>query len=281
LGSGMNSNVAALAVSGGSVYAGGGFTSAGLTNANYVAQWNGSNWLTLGSGMNSNVAALAISGGLLYAGGHFTMAGSNAADCIAQWDGTNWLALGLGISGSPLFELAPSVNALAVSGSTLYAGGFFSTAGGAPANDLAQWNGSSWSALGSGLSGDVAYIGESLSVISAVTTLALLDGNLYVGGGFLTAGTNISPFVAEALLGNTSSAPLDIIPQNAAFGFTNGLFGFDVSGPSGSNFVVQASTNLHTWISLQTNLFGAGLFYISDPQSRTNRGRFYRAELLP
>jgi hypothetical protein len=43
------------------------------------------------------------------------------------------------------------MNALAVSGSTLYAGGYFTTAGGSAANYIAQWNGSSWSALGSGM----------------------------------------------------------------------------------------------------------------------------------
>ena len=37
------------------------------------------------------------------------------------------------------------VHALAVSGSTLYAGGNFTTAGGNAANYIAQWNGSSWS----------------------------------------------------------------------------------------------------------------------------------------
>ena len=44
-----------------------------------------------------------------------------------------------------------AVYALAVSGSTLYAGGGFTTAGGSAANYIAQWNGSSWSALGSGM----------------------------------------------------------------------------------------------------------------------------------
>ena len=45
----------------------------------------------------------------------------------------------------------PLCMALAVSGSTLYAGGDFTTAGGNAANYIAQWNGSSWSALGSGM----------------------------------------------------------------------------------------------------------------------------------
>jgi hypothetical protein len=45
----------------------------------------------------------------------------------------------------------PVVLALAVSGSDLYAGGEFTTAGGISAANIAKWNGSSWSALGSGM----------------------------------------------------------------------------------------------------------------------------------
>ena len=73
--------------------------------------------------------------------------------------------------------------------------------------------------------------------------------------------------------------PLAITP-GAALGFTNGVFGFNLIGPSGSNVVIEASTDLQTWIALQTNLLG-GLFYFSDPQSTTNVQRFYRAQLSP
>src|SRR5258706_249548 len=41
------------------------------------------------------------------------------------------------------------------SGPALYAGGNFTTAGGAPANYIARWSGSSWSQLGSGMNGYV------------------------------------------------------------------------------------------------------------------------------
>ena len=54
--------------------------------------------------------------------------------------------VGLGLGD----ELACYVNALAVSGTNLYAGGCFTTAGGVPANNIAKWNGSAWSALGRG-----------------------------------------------------------------------------------------------------------------------------------
>jgi hypothetical protein len=85
----------------------------------------------------------------------------------------------------------------------------------------------------------------------------------------------------EIIITLVPPAPLAIITTNAAFGFTNGAFGFDVSGPSGSTVVIQASTDLHTWIPLQTNLLGSGPLYFSDPQSTTDAQRFYRAQLSP
>jgi hypothetical protein len=257
--------VSALAVSGGTLYAGGVFTTAGGSTATNIAQWNGSSWSALGSGMNNQVLALAVSGSTLYAGGNFTTAGGSTATNIAQWNGSSWSALGSGISGG---QFGAYVSALAVSGGTLYAGGDFTTAGSdTNANDIAQWNGTSWSALGSGF-------GPNYSSVSA---LAVSGSTLYAGGNFTTAGTNVSANAALAWLPGS----LAIITTNAAFGFTNGAFGFDVSGPSGSSVVIQASTDLHTWIPLQTNLLGSGPLYFSDPQSTTNRQRFYRLQLSP
>ena len=52
-----------------------------------------------------------------------------------------------------------AVYALAISGSDLYAGGQFTTAGGNAANDIAKWNGSAWSALGEGMNDYVICAG--------------------------------------------------------------------------------------------------------------------------
>ena len=122
--------------------------------------------------MGGYVNALAVSGGTLYAGGDFFYADYySAANNIAQWNGTNWSALGSGIGSDFFNEDLGNVEALAVLGGTLYAGGGFSTAGVSMANNIAQWNGTSWSALGSALNGDVS-------------ALAVLGGTLYAGGGF-------------------------------------------------------------------------------------------------
>jgi hypothetical protein len=127
--------VSAMAVSGGELYVGGHFRNVGGIVANNIARWDGSDWVALGSGIPGSVRvyALAVSGGEVYAAGDFS-----------------WSALGAGVSRGGTVALAL---ALTVSGGELYAGGSFTTAGGVAATNIAKWNGSSWSALGSGIPG--------------------------------------------------------------------------------------------------------------------------------
>jgi len=117
-------------------------------------------------------------GPALYVGGTFTTAGGLPASGIARWDGSGWSALTSGLGG-----FSPSVWALAVyeddSGAALYAGGTFTTAGGASANRIARWDASGWSALGSGVSGAV----KALTVFDDGGGLAL-----FAAGSFGTAG---------------------------------------------------------------------------------------------
>jgi hypothetical protein len=59
---------------------------------------------------------------------------------IAVWNGSNLSGVGSGIGGSG--------KALAISADgTVYAGGYFETAGGRPASNIARWNGTDWSDL--------------------------------------------------------------------------------------------------------------------------------------
>lgn len=76
-----------------------------------------------------------------------------------------------------------NVQALAVdSNQVLYAGGAFTTTGGVSANRIAQWDGSNWSAIGTGMSKDGTF--------SAVWVSALVvdvNGHVYAGGNFTYA----------------------------------------------------------------------------------------------
>jgi len=199
LGRGLSSTgfggVSCLAIfddgSGPALYAGGSFTTSGNTTLNRIARWDGSSWGGLGSGMNSTVDALAVyddgGGSALYAAGSFTTSDGMVTNRIARWDGSGWSALGGGIDPS-------SVRALAVwddgRGPALYAGGTFTTAGGVAADDIAMWDGSTWSPVGGGVSG-----------VGSVSALAVYDDGrgsaLYVGGSFFTVGSVTASHIAR------------------------------------------------------------------------------------
>jgi len=160
----------------GTIYAGGQFTDAGGSGADYIAAWNGTSWSTLGgaTAINNIVLALAVGpDGALYAGGQFTNAGGiAAADGIAKWNGSAWSALGTGTNvGGSVFALTFGPDG------TLYAGGDFTLMGGvANTVGIAKWNGSAWSAMGTGVGGN------SVFAIEAVGT------TIYAGGDFINMG---------------------------------------------------------------------------------------------
>jgi hypothetical protein len=183
VGLGLDSVVFAVVASGSDLIAGGNFVTATNSNnqvitVNSIARWDGNNWTPLDLGMNGNVSALAVSGNEVYAGGQFTTAGGTLVNNVARWDGNSWSALGLGVGNGSV----ATVNALAVLGGVAYVGGYFTTvtnSGGdmLTVNNIAKWDGSSWSALGTGIFGNVGNI----------STLVLSGGNLYAGGSIRTA----------------------------------------------------------------------------------------------
>ncbi len=185
--SGLNYDVSVLVIDDGDAPVVGGniHDVGGNVAVDYLARWNGSQWVALsraslptGSGLKGSVFALAHDGaGRLYAGGDFYDAGNDrAGDYVAMWDGLGWSAL-----GGPTAALDGYVFALAFSDAgDLVVGGEFWNAGGDPdANHIALWDGVDWSSLGgpdSGLDGDV----NALAVGD--------DGRIYAGGDFDDAG---------------------------------------------------------------------------------------------
>ena len=60
-------------------------------------------------------------------------------------------------------------------------------------------------------------------------------------------------------------APM-ILTSGPGFGFNGGLFSFNLTGPAGQSVVVEASTDLVSWLPIWTNTF-LGALHFSDPQS--------------
>jgi hypothetical protein len=193
LGSGLDGAVNALAVhddgAGPALYAGGAFDLTAGGPPDGIARWDGAAWAAVGSGAFT-VDSLGVyddgGGPALYAGGHFA---SGDLDTVARWDGSSWVALpdAPRVVSDPLVFPA-QIFAFAVyddgSGPALFAGGTMTHAGAGTANRIAKWDGTSWTPLGSGLSGG-AFGGW-------VTSLVVHDDGggpeLYVGGEFTHAG---------------------------------------------------------------------------------------------
>lgn len=169
---------------------------------------NGGNGLDLGASGGDYVHAMAEfdddgpgpNPTRLYAAGHFARIGGVPASSIACWNGVGWRALGSGIGAGGPGGPYGSVWALAVHDidgagpqlPQLYAGGAFSLAGGLGTQNLARWNGTTWSGVGGGCSGNV----HSLAVIDEDGP-GPLPPSLVVGGEFGNAGALFTNRIAR------------------------------------------------------------------------------------
>jgi hypothetical protein len=142
----------------------------------------------------SAVNAIAVHGTDVFVGGVFSFAGGAPHSLVLRWDGHAWHALSGGLRGAPQDE-SPEVDALAVSGNTLFVGGIFNQAvnGSTPVtvNDVAAFDTqtNTWSPLGTGVSdggcGDFCFV--------RVEAFAVSGSTLYAAGSFGRAGsTNVN-----------------------------------------------------------------------------------------
>jgi hypothetical protein len=153
-----------------------------VSNANYiqVLNTNGS-WSSVSSGTvngaSGDVNAIVVGNdGKVYVGGVFASASGVAnTPRIAYYDPADGLfhAMGTGGAGGNVSWMAMGPDGI------LYAAGSFTSMGGiANTNNIAKWNGSAWSALGTGVTG-----GSGILAMAVDTS-----NNLYVGGTFTAMG---------------------------------------------------------------------------------------------
>jgi trimeric autotransporter adhesin len=228
------------------LFVGGTFRVVGNQPASGIARWNGNEWFPLrpvpAQALNKPVYALAEfdedgpgpGAPALFVGGDFSNAGGQYMSRIARWNGTTWSAVGTGVF---LSASEGSVQAMTVFDEdgpgpgkpALFVGGRFTSAGGQPARNIARWNGTSWSALGSGPTNGVG----GTTVLGVVTSLAVFDPDgsgprlpvLFVGGLFQEAGGQPARSLAR-WDGSTLTAV-----NSGVNGSVNALTVFDHDGP--------------------------------------------------
>ncbi|MBN8545249.1 MAG: T9SS type A sorting domain-containing protein [Ignavibacteria bacterium] len=204
----VNSTVQALAIDGSSIYVGGGFTTvnAGVTTRNYLARFPLSGNATVDQDWNPNmdnaVQALASDGSFIYTGGYFTTVNGGLTT-------RNYLAK-FPLSGNATVDQDwnPNVNgvvsALAISGSSIYAGGgFFTVNGGSTSrNGIARFN---------MVTGLVEPWNANAS--AEVLALAVSSNDVYVGGRFTLMGGKIQPYLA---LFTDRALPVELVSFTAS-----------------------------------------------------------------
>jgi trimeric autotransporter adhesin len=183
-----------------------------------------------------------------------------------------------------------TVNAIAVTtANVVYVGGSFSNAGGVAVNNIAAWDGGSWSALGTGLNGTVNAIelsGSNVIVAGDFTTaggsaanrialwngsawsslgtglsgtvraLAVSGSNVYAGGFFTTAGGNAANNIA--LWNGTAWSALGTGVNSNVNAITSGPGGIYVGG----NFTTAGGTSANRialWNGSVWSALGSGL----------------------
>lgn len=120
-----------------------------------------------------------------------------------------------------------------------------------------------------------------------VTTLGGLPGNIGTANGTGNAARFSNP-AGVALDGDGNVYVADFYfntirkgfpaPMILNAGFNVGQFSFVLTGPTGHLVVIEASTELVSWLPIWTNTF-AGPLNFSDPQSGIYSNRYYRTHL--
>jgi hypothetical protein len=103
----------------------------------YFYTWDGSTWQTrTGYTIHGNLRALASCNEKLILGGYFEQLDSDTCNNIASWDGSTFSPISTGLTGGDY----PRVLVVKCIDGRLIVGGRFTTAGGVPANNIAEWS---------------------------------------------------------------------------------------------------------------------------------------------
>jgi hypothetical protein len=156
---------------------------------------------------------------------------ANAGDPLVQ----GWINLGSGTNAE--------VSAITKYNGNIVAGGHFTNAGGVNVGFIAQWNGTSWSALGNGVTG------------LSVEALTVFNGELIAGGEFSNAsGVSGTSNIARWNGASWSSLGGGLNDEVKALHVFNGELyaGGSFDGPGGSDYI--AKWNGTSWSGLGSGL---------------------------
>jgi len=165
-------NVITIACVGGPVVAGGsGYPAKNRMGGLGITQLKNGVWATFTDGLDGHVVTLTKnSKGTVFLGGYLQTFGTQDLYGIAQWGGKQISPIPGVTKALGIYELAVDAN------ENLIVAGSLDSAGGVALHNIASWNGTTWSSLGSGTDATVYHIALGP------------QGTVYAAGNFTTAG---------------------------------------------------------------------------------------------
>ncbi len=247
--------------SGAKLIAGGYIERAGNESVRHVASWDGHAWGTLGPPADGPVGPVAAllgyddgSGRALYVCGDLGSVVGSWSQGVASWNGSAWSPVGASLP--TVFEgpLALGIHDDG-SGPALYVCGMFADIGGIAASNIARWDGSHWSALGSGVgwANCMCSFDDGSGPALFVGATAPLSSSSYGSGVVKWDGAQWSGVGGSVQVGSMN-------------GLTNAIAGFDDgSGPAiyvGGSFDQAGGVpvqNIARWNGTSWSAVGLGL----------------------
>ena len=149
-------------------------------------------YLQAAGNVNGSINAIVTGlDGIVYFGGNFTQVGGVGMNFIASYNPTTKTFAGLGATPSTVLNGAVNALALTPDGLLLYIGGNFTTANGAAAMRIVQYDiqANSFVTLGGGVGGGVNGLVLSIAIRTRRTGTLIYPYQIYIGGSF-TASTS-------------------------------------------------------------------------------------------
>ncbi len=235
LGSGFPFYLTCLAIFNGEIYA------SGVIANNYkIYKYDGSSW-SIFANPNDRVNCLKVHNDKLYAGGNFLVIDGVLLKGIGVYDGVSWSDIGGGVD-DPGCGFCSWVDDIEFVDSLIYIGGSFETAGSASAINVAKWDGTTWSGLGSGMTGGWVW------------SIKEYNNELYAGGNFDFADGLSIPNIAKWNGSNWSNVGDGLNGYSACFLNFNSSLYTTAGGFSGANFVGRPAN----WNGLAWNMTAGG-----------------------
>jgi len=192
-GEGTDYQVNCLALSGSLLYAGGDFTFIGGQPRNHIAALGLADGLANAfdpNAIDGSVSALAVAGPLVYAGGIFQTIGGQSRFALAALNTADGSATAW--NPDPQYSgFNPQVLAIAVSGTTIYAGGYFDTVQGVNRKNIAAINASDGTPTAFNPQASGAFASDG------VYAIGLSRSKVYAWGSFQTIGGRSRNYLAE------------------------------------------------------------------------------------